>query len=275
MNTPQWTVFSLLLAMLLMLDAAAAAQGSMGSKSTGRRTPQPRGAAEDSARKPASASNPVRKQSVKARVAKRPATRQTTVAASAAPVTPAVVLHQEDFSGDQALPTGASNNGSCTFAYVEGAYVIDANGSDASQRPCHQALPSSLDADVRIEADVSTAPGSPPGTVGLGFGKAGGEFYFFTMDPAGRFALKRCASECGFVDPLTDPAAGTVLRGNGATNTLAVEIRGPVLTMFANGKRLGQHEYEIERDAAGQAVMLVDRGGKAAFHALRVLALPN
>ena len=274
MTSFRWTLSPIVLTTLFALSVSmAAAQDGMGSKSTGRRTPRPRAAAEDSARKPAS-SNPVRKQTVKARVARPPAT-QTTTAVRAAPATPAVVLHQDDFSGEQVLPTGGSNNGSCTFAYAEGAYVIDGMGSDTNQRPCHQALPAALNANVRIEADVSTAPGAAPGTVGLGFGKAGGEFYFFTVDPAGRFALKRCASECGFVDPLTDPAAGTVLRGGGATNTLAVEIRGSVLTMFANGKRLGQHEYEIERDAAGQAVMLVGRGGKAAFHALRVFALPQ
>jgi hypothetical protein len=171
------------------------------------------------------------------------------------------------------LPTGKASGGNCTFEYANGAYVIDATGGGANQRPCHQALPNVLAANVRIEADVSTSQGSGPAPIGLGFGKDRGEFYYIMVDRGGRFAINRCASECQFVEPLTSPTPGAVLKGSGAVNVLAVEIRGAIITVFANGKRLGHLEYELERDGAGQAVLVVDGGGKAAFHAMRVLEL--
>jgi hypothetical protein len=178
------------------------------------------------------------------------------------------VLYHDDFDG-----TGQdTSNATCITRNVPGAFSIrdvSPNGS------CYWNLWSAGEFPDRVRMTLAAQMNEGPtdGAYGLMFGtvdRNNSSYYAFLVTGDGRYYLARWD---GSWTRLTEPTpSDAVVQGTGAINLLAVEVRGPLIDMYLNGRFLGS--YRAPGSVVGYlALFVLNQGVEILFQDLRVEAL--
>ena len=125
----------------------------------------------------------------------------------------------------------------CEYRYDYGAFVV------------HNRVPQSCWTnwqtwlgDARIESESAAMAGEGWYNWGIAFGRnaAGTDYYTYSISSQGQFSLQHYAD--GKWTTLIEWQSSSAIRNQtGATNRLAVEIRGPSLALFINGVKVATY----------------------------------
>ncbi len=179
------------------------------------------------------------------------------------------VLFEDDFRSRRNWEEGTS--GACKAAYSEGGLSVE---NVAPRGTCEFNLlkVGYLHDRVQIEVSVRLRKGDQAGAVGLKFGRPakGERFYTFAVSANGAYRLAK--RNGGWIYPIDWTSDPIVKQGYGATNRLAVEIRGRTIECYVNGKYVGS--YEDTSEVRGNVGLYLDmKGMEAVFSDLRVAEL--
>lgn len=175
------------------------------------------------------------------------------------------LLLEDDFRSQRRWSEGAS--GQCRGAYRGGGYALEVAAATGT---CERVQIDQFPARVRIELEARLQRGSETAAWGLLFGVSRDwtEGYSLAVAANGSYRLADTTRKL-LQGWSPTPALKT---GVGAVNTLAVEIDGRSVTLFANGQRLSS--YQAPRDVAGVAGLYVGApGAEVLFTRLRVTDL--
>jgi TonB family protein len=185
------------------------------------------------------------------------------------------VLFEDDFSTTRPELVHGPESVGCESRYLNGQIVLKNTKPGLS---CHNAfnIPGRLGAPVRIEVSVQPLGGPRNRYFGFDFAVPGGEgvgAYRFVISDSGWAKLSMRGGMTSD-DPMLVEQRSPVLRhGIGASNWLAVEIRGRTIRTFVNG-RSALTPYESPVDLVGWlAFYLSSTDMEVAFDNVRITRL--
>jgi hypothetical protein len=139
------------------------------------------------------------------------------------------------FVGSHPLPAG--RRADCEFDYSSAGYSI---GVLKYGPACVEGPPTELPAFVRIAATATPIKGLPSASYGLEFCVSGDSMYIFKITQGGQYQLSLFRHN-RWEDLSVWEKSPALQSGVNVPNKLAVEIRANVVTLFANGTKLGMY----------------------------------
>ena len=182
------------------------------------------------------------------------------------------VVYEDDFRSQRRWREGTS--GACKTSYGDGGFIVE-NVPPPGSCEFDLLRAGSFRGNVRIEVSARLRRGDLNGGYGLKFGNAspdGRHYFTFVLSGTGGYALSEWTGSWNDRIPGTlDPS---VRKGYGASNHLAVEIRGRAIQCYVNGKYVGY--YDAADEVRGPLGLNLDVVGmEAVFSDLRVVELPS
>ncbi len=182
------------------------------------------------------------------------------------------ILYVDDFRSQKHWKEGTG--GACKTKYGDGGFIVeDVPPPGTCEFDLVQA--GYFNDSVRIEVSAKLRKGDQGATFGLKFGRSAPDnnlFYTFTVSANGTYDLAMNNGDWRSLISRTDDSV--VRKGYGASNRIAVEVRGRAIRCFVNDKFVGSATSPA--DVRGNVGFYLDMMGmEAVFTELRVMELPT